>query len=303
MDLKEHIEILQRKAVCNGLMYEPRILFDQFDFDGTNQIAFSHPDVFVNTERWPLHITHMLSSMLYHDDQDERLIQRYGLRFVGHDTYYINPGAPDYPLIPLYHNVVSAASDIVTMSQSTWDFMYPVEMGRRDVFQVEVQLIVASVTPSRIAVTFHGLGMLSRQPKLLSGYIDLTDTSPGVIDTDFYRNDGLEPLFITKVTANIQPPAGQSDPTGNIRNVRLRIKQNGNGTQQWWSRGPIITSPNDRAPEPLWGVTTGRAVVHKIPGGGWRWASGEGVNAQVQAFNTQLAESVLVGLIGYVEVT
>lgn len=311
MDLRENIKVLTPKNICSGILYEPRLLFDVCTFDGTQQLNFGNPDVFRNTERYPFHITHILAAMMNQDEDeaspplgDERMVQRYGLTIIGHDTYYINPGTPDLPLLPLWHNVVSAASDIITLSQTTWDFMYPVEMGRRDTFQVEVQLIVPPETgDERVSVTFHGFGMLSKEPKILSGYIDLSSDSPGTIDTDFFRNDGLEPLMITKVTVNDQPPLANSNPTGNVRNVRMRIRQNGNGTQQWWSRGPIITAPNDRAPEPLWGITTGRAIIHKIPGGGWRWASGEGVNIKVQSYSPTRAETVLIAMAGYVEVT
>jgi len=314
MDPRELVKVLTPANIVQAPLYEPRLLFDVVTFDGATQFMTGNPDVFRNTERYPMRITHVLAGMLlaFPDNQspiggDERMVQRYGLRLRGHDTYYMNPA---YPALSLWNNVVNAASDIVTQSTSTWELEKPVILGRRDTMEVDVQLLVqpknvdGSNGSDVVSVTFECIGVVSTEPKKLTGQISIGDLLAHTIPTDFFRNDGLEPLAILKVVINDAPPLTQPNPTGNIRNVRLRIRVNGNGTNQWWNRGPVNVSPvNDRAPEPLWGLTAGRAIVHQVPGGGWLWESGEGISIELQSFVPTRAESVIIGMAGYIEIT
>jgi hypothetical protein len=313
MDANEIVKALTPENICRGVLYEPRILFDVVSFDGTQQFQTGNPDVFRNTERYPLRITHVLAGMLnvVADGQspiggDERIVQRYGLRLRGHDTYYMNP---NYPLLPLWNNVISAASDIVTQATSVWELPKPLYMGRRDVMECEVQLltqpknVAGQNTDETVAVAFHAIGLVSKEPKILTGQLVISDTLAHTIPTDFYRNDGLEPLLITKVVVNDAPNVSQTNPVGNIRNVRLRIRLNGNGTNQWWTRGPVVGSPNDRCPEPVWGITVGRSVVHEVPGGGWLWGSGEGISIELQSAQSTRVDQVIIAMAGYIEIT
>jgi hypothetical protein len=309
MEPRQLVKPLVPQNICESFRCEPRILFDILAFDGVTQVVTGNPDIFRNTERYPLRLTHILAGMLFNSGVqsqspiggDERMIQRYGLRVRGHDTYYINP---EYPLFPLWHNVINASAAITAQGLSTWKLPKYVILGRRDTIEVEVNLIATPASAERVSVQFHCVGVISREPKILTGFIDLTTTVSATIPTDFYRNDGLEPLEIHKVVFNDAAPINTANPTGNIRNVRARIRVAGNGTNSWWTRGPVNTPPiNERAPAPLWGATVGRCVTHKIPGDGWLWGSGEGVSIDVQSYVPTRTESVIVSMVGYIEIT
>ena len=312
MEPSQLVKPLVPSNICEAFRYEPRLLFDILVFDGATQVVTGNPDVFRNTERYPLRITKILAGMLFNSGVqspaqtpiggDERMVQRYGLRVRGHDTYYINP---EYPLLPLWHNVVNASSAITAQGLSTWELERPILLGRRDTIEVEVQLLTTPASNERVSVQFHCVGLVSREPKILTGFIDMTNangTNAATIPTDFYRNDGLEPLEVRKVVWDDAAPINTANPTGNIRNVRGRIRVNGNGTNQWWTRGPTTAPTNDRAPNPLWGSTVGRSIVHKIPGDGWLWGSGEGVSIDVQSYVSTRTESVIIGMAGYIEI-
>jgi len=309
MDPRQIVKVLTPKNVCQAFRYEPRLLWDTFIFDGATQIIVNNPDVFFNTERYPLRLTHILAGMLYNSGGqsqnpvggDERMIQRYGMRVYGHDTYYINPA---WPLLPLWHNVPNATGAVTAQSLSAWHLKHPVILGRRDTIEVEVQLIVAPASNERVSVQFHCVGVVSREPKILTGFADLNTVNPVTIPMDYYRNDGLEPLEIHKVVFNDAAPINTANPTGNIRNTRARIRVNGNGTTSWWTRGPVFNPPiNERAPNPLWGVSVGRSIVHKLPGDGWLFGSGEGVTVDLKSYVTTRTETVLVAMAGYIEIT
>lgn len=302
----EYFRKMAARELIEGQHYEPRLYFAPFVFDGSTQRVFAQPSIFRNGEKYPLRITHLVMAMAYEssDQQspvggDERMVQRYGLRVRNHGTYYQNSR---YTALPLYANKATSALDVISRAQSSWRFQRPFVMGNRDTFQVEVQLFVAPGSGSeRVTVTFQGVGLYSRQPKMLTGYVELSNTEKTAIDVDNYRNDGTEPLEIQQIEIHHAPSEDTADPVGNIRNVRLRVRLNGNGTNQWWNVGPInVTGWSDLVPAHLWGLETGRSIIHELPGAGWLFYPNEEIVPEMESFVTSREETVLLALAGYI---
>jgi hypothetical protein len=310
----EMLQFLAAKNVCDGVLYEPRAFFDTINFGASGAVNPSqgNPNVFRNGEQYPIRITHLVSAIRYTGTTgtfpvgDERAIQRYGIRIKGHDTYYMNPG---YAPLPLWHNVPTAASDVITRGQSTWKFWKPFYMGHRDTIEIKGSLIVGATASNtrRLAVAFEGVGALSRRPKKLYGFYDFTfadGTLERAIPTDFFRNDGTEPLEIRQMSVSVGGLSLAADPVGEIRVARLSAKLIGNGTNQRWNVGPNLGAVADfHMPGPLWGPTTGRAVIHELPAGsdghpGWIWYPGEGVSFEVQQLASR-TDQIDFGLLGH----
>jgi hypothetical protein len=285
---------------------EPRLFADTFAFDGALQRIMAQPDVFRNGEKFPLRITHLIMAAQFaaEDEQtpvggDERIVQRYGLRIRAHDTYYMN--ALSTPL-PLWANKPVTASDVITRAQACWRFDRSFILGNRDTIEIQVALLVAPETGTeRVAVAFDGVGLYSRQPKRLTGYLDINDEVTHTLDADDFRNDGTEPMEIHTATIHHTPDTAQSNPVGNIRNVRTRMRVNGNGTNQWWN-WMAVSSPTQLVPANLLGLATGRAIVHRLPGDGWIWYPNEGVTPEMESFDTTRTDTILLAMAGYVMV-
>ena len=301
---------------ADARLFEPRLFADHFAFDGDQQRIFADPDVFRNGEKFPMRITHIIVGVEYEAQTtietpprgDERAIQRYGLRIRAHDTYYMN--ALSTPL-PLWANTPIAASDVITYAQACWRLERPVILGNRDTFEIKVALIFdPGASTERVACAVDGVGLYSRQPKRLTGYIDLTDTLEHAIDSDDFRNDGTEPFEIHTITLHHTPATNSGNPVGNLRNVRARMRINGNGTNQWWDwrRNGAVASAGGAAwtdqliPAHLFGVQTGRAVVHRLPGDGWLWYPNEGVTVEMEAFVTSRSDTLWLAMAGYIMV-
>jgi len=310
MDKNEYMQRLAKRNLVekDAKHFEPRLFFDSFVFDGQTARVFSQPDVYRNGEKFPFRVTHLSASMLFTSDElqnpvggDERMIQRYSMRIRAHGVYYQNS---DVTPIPLWANKPVAAADVTTLSQSCWRFDKPFILGNRDTFQVEVSLIVAPDTDltERVAVTFAGLGLYSRMPKILTSEIDLADTLVATMDTNDFRNDGTEPLEVTHMVVHHTPSVEVTNPVGNIRNVKLRVRANGNGTNQWWN-WTAVSAATQLVPAQLFGLTTGRSVVHELPGDGWLWYPNEGVTVEVESQDTSRRDTVLIAMAGYIMVT
>lgn len=311
----ELLKFLAAQNVCDGILYEPRIYAQNFDFSvsGTQSPIYSDEDTFKNGEQYPVRITHILAAI--RDDGgaagtiDERAIQSYGLRLVSNSTYYQNG---DVSPLPLFQNVVTAsANDVVSKATSSWRFEHPVYMGDRDTFQVQVQLEYPVVPQSEVSVTvwvqFHGFGALSRQPKELAGYVTFTTSSPTAltIPSGFFRNDGTEPLEIHSMNVFVAPPTGSAGATaiGNIRRAKVSVRQMGNGTNQLWTNSDAASL--DTVAASLLGVTTGRAMVHRLPvqdlhrGRGFLWEPNQGVTLEVTGPSSGTSLSQLyIALVG-----
>lgn len=307
--------------VCEGVAYEPRLYFDQFVFEVGARVAQGNPDIFRNGEQFPIWITHVIAMMRGFDAAqlsaqtpeigDERLVQNYALRIKGHDTYYMNG---DPVGLPTWHNVRIAGSDPISRSTASWLFEKPVVLGQRDVFRVTAQLLnvaaAAGGGPRLVTVSFDGIGMLSKRPYRLAGDINLADTAATPIGTDNFRNDGAEPIVITSMNVQCNSAAAAANPAGDIQQVSVQVRQNGNGTGQNWSFGPIPAGGGGAtilAPGALWGPSMGRAVVHRLPGNGWLWQPGQGLDPELHANAVAQAriaeEAVFLGFSGFVVIT
>lgn len=313
----KNLDLLKIAArnVCDGVLYEPRLYCALFDFSDAESVTsiLAQPDIFRNGEQSPVRITHLVAAVRYEPPEeqqpsfppgDERAIQQYGMRVRAHDTFYMNPS---YVPLPLWHNQVSAASDVVTRGQSSWRFAKPVIMGKRDTIEVKFALespIPADSGTRRVSVAFSGVGLYSRRPKQLYSYVDVT-TANGIstvsLPSDQFRNTGAEPLEIYEMSAAVAGLSLASDPVGEIRLGKLSVRLTGNGTNQRWTITQD-TSVDDLVPASLWSLTSGRAVVHKLPGegddAGWLWQPGVGLNIELSNL-TARADQIYVAAIGY----
>ncbi len=319
---QQFLNFLASRNVHDGVCYEPRLKTQLFDFKVDAQVSplASDDATFLNNEQDPVRITHLVAAI--RDDgtgegTDPRLVQRFGLRIRAHDTYYMND---QFVQLPLWANRVVAATDVATRSLASWVYGFGAHrggffMGDRDNLEVKVALEYAVDAETEEAltvwVTFHGVGAISRRPKQLTGFRTFTaadGTASRAIAPEAYRNDGTEPLEITEMTIHVQAAdAGAgADPTGNIRRVKVLARQNGNGTNQRWTSTPAA-EPGNLVPAALWGLTTGRAIVHELPKNddgypGWLWYPDEGLTLEVMPNAGLTPCAVYIGLVGHIVV-
>jgi len=322
----------------DGILYEPRLKCQLFDFSAADQVSPLGSDsaTFLNAEQYPVRITHVAACIRNQGpdapegvSSDPRLVQRIGLRMRSHDTFYMND---EFVRLPLWGTQVVAGANPISRSVSSWTFHFGprgsdgaragVFMGSKDNFKVEVALEFPIDADTEVSMdvwaTFHGVGALSRRPKQITGIYTFTaadGTKPRSLGANqAFLNDGTEPLEITKMTIHCGAPNGTAgtNPVGDIRRLRVSVKQNGNGTNQRWTTTPaIMTNPPtlDLAscvPAALWGLTTGQAIVHRLPDNsdnypGWLWFPNEGMTLDVQPA-TGVRCAVYIALIGHIVV-
>lgn len=338
LEHRDYLVRLASKNICDGVIEEPRMFFDYISIDTTSltvplmpanvggvsvdlPVFAGHPNVFRNGERFPMRITHMTAAirsistttdtpLIAEDILDSILLQ-----ITGHDNFYM---ARQFSPLPLWQNVPVAAPDIVTKSSASWTFARPYILSTRDTMKVTLYLeeALGADLYQDVNVTFHGIGMVSRRPYVLTGSVQFSgasDVGPTIVDIDRYRNDGGEPIVMTDMCINCGPLQGPSDPLyvandpiGDIRNIRVQVRQQGNGTNVDWAAGPIGSEALAGCPAALCGVTSGRVLVHEFPGDGLIWEPGEGISLAVQ--NTTITPSsddigdVLIGLFGYIAI-
>jgi hypothetical protein len=331
----EYVTFLAARNVLDGILYEPRLKAQLFDFSAVGASATvkaSDDATFLNAEQYPVRITHVVAAIrdqgpnpeVNTASSDPRLVQRFGLRIRAHDTFYMND---EFVRLPLWGTEVIAGANPISRSVASWKFGYGkdrigVFMGGKDNFEVMVALEYP-VNPNTeeglgVWVTFHGVGAISRRPKQITGYRTFTSadgvSSRSMGAGQMYLNDGTEPLEITHVTTHAQAANGTAgaDPAGNIRRIRVSIRQVGNGTNQRWTTTPqLTTSPPafnmaDCIPATLWGLTAGQAIVHELPKNsdgypGWLWQPNSGLTLEVQpAAGVQAA--CYIGLAGHIVV-
>lgn len=330
----EFIQFLAQRNVMDGILYEPRIKCQLFDFSNATQVRplASDDATFINGEQYPVRVTHIVAAIrdqgpnpyVVAASSDPRLVQQIGLRVRAHDTFYMND---EFVRLPLWATQPTAGPDPVSRALSSWTFGFGkhrsgVFMGSKDNFQVHVALEYPVDADEEeglgVWVTFHGVGAESRRPKQLTGFRTFTaadGVAPRAIAPQSFLNDGTEPLEITEITVHCQAPDGTAgtDPSGNIRRLRMKVQQSGNGTNQRWTNTPNIASPipgivnlDDCVPASLWGLTTGRSVVHELPKNsdeypGWLWYPNEGMTLEVQPA-PDLQTAVYVALVGHIVV-
>lgn len=306
------IELAKTKTPLEGVINEPRVFFDEIPLNADSDVIVGGTaGVMVNGERWPIRITHMLGCLRYLDAdtrpgvEDQQNINNVLLRLRYHDQFYMNNF---FLPMPVWGNKVVAAPEAFGESVSHWDLVQnsrPFIMVARDTVQVQVQLRDSGAPNAAVPVdvVLHGFGMLSHRPYILNGHRDLANITVTDLPTTDFRNDGSEPIVITDVTCNVGPELDSESPVGNINRVSLNIKQHGNGTGGWWFIGPV-TPPNaiGRMQATLMGVTTGRAVVHQLPGDGLIWNPGDGMNIDVRAQIDDMASVLCIAFAGYIMV-
>ena len=304
-DLNENVIALARENIDAGRIVEPRVFYDSLVMPTTaGIIAQGNPDVFRNGEQFPIRITHMLaayrpSSNAVSGNPDERIIQRANLRISQHDHFYMNR---DFVPLPLWSNVVVAGHEILQQQTATWHFDRPFIVATRDSMLVRLVLEFATASGIRTGgVSFTGYGLVSKQPIFVGATASLTGIAPVQLPTDRFRNDGAEPWVITDMAISCTAEDTASG-AGDIRQMRLQVRQVGNGTNADWCVGPIGAVPLPECPAVLFGKTTGRAVTHQIPGGGWLWEPGEGVTIEATESVASGGESLAIGLLGHIEV-
>lgn len=334
-DTNEFVTFLAARNVLDGIAYEPRVKAQLFDFSASGASATvqaSDDATFINAEQYPIRITHVLAAIrdqgpnptVEAASSDPRLVQRFGLRIRAHDTFYMND---EFVRLPLWGTEVIAGASPISRAVASWKFGYGkdrigVFMGSKDNFEVMVALEypVDPITEVGLGVwvTFHGVGAISRRPKQLTGFRTFTAadgvSSRSMGANQMFLNDGTEPLEICEMTVHAQASNGTAgtDPSGNIRRLRVSVRQVGNGTNQRWTTTPhLTTSPpmfnmNDCIPAPLWGLTTGQAIVHELPKNsdgypGWLWMPNSGLTLEVQPAAAVQA-ACYIGLAGHIVV-
>jgi hypothetical protein len=310
--LRELARLAQKNA-CDGILYEPRLFFDAFPFEVGRQIVPGNEGAFYNGEPWPVRVTKIVAMMAPGDNVqvqppqgDERLIQRYGLRVGHHDSFYMNEA---FIALPLWHNMPTTGAQALIRGACTTLFDKTFPLGNRDTLQVEVQLLSTPPSPRKVSASFNGTGRLSHRPYQLSASIDLVDEVVQTLDVDLLRNAGVEPIDIEEMTLFCGAPEQDSNPAGDIQQLLVSIKQIGNGTEREWQSPPSAPVPFPLCPASLWGVTTGRVIVHELPGPpeapGWLLNPNEGLTTEIISFDTTrpVSETVLLGMYGYVIVT
>lgn len=316
---------LAARNVCDGVQVEPRLWWNEFVFEAAgSSLVTADDNVFYNGDQYPVRITHITAAMRPRDTDpspppsilqgDERLIQRYGLLIETHDTFYQNP--LHCPL-PLWHNVCSAGMQAISTGYASVRFQRSFPLAQRQSWQVRVQLENLPVDERTVGITFHGVGRISRRPYLFNGQVALSTLVLGNIDPFELRAQGGEPVDIWGMSLFCSAIADVNDAAGDLRQLRVSIRSTGNGTQSNWEHGPIPSAGSQQlAPAILWGVTTGRAIVHALPrtdegpdGGlyGWLVQPGQGFTVSMLNFETvhqaTIEEAVWLGFYGYIVIT
>lgn len=331
---------LAAKNITSGIINEPRVFYDvvtleQPQLNGATvqlpgPVSVGDPDAFINRSQFPVRITHASAQLLWKEYNgvviglDERKIQGAGLNLRHHDEYYMSN---DFQPLPLWATEYVALSPAVTMTTSTWEFPCPVILSARDSLLVETSVVLdladyfpVEQVPSDLlaSVSFTGTGVLSGRPYFFGAQLVL-DTTPGVkrtFDPTKLRNTGAEPIALTNMTFSqpgftVTEAAVPSFTTGNIRLLDIQVRQQGNGTQEEWFRGPTIPTLRPRMPAGLLGYHGGRSVVHRFPGDGLIWEPGDGVVPQLRALVANLEETdgetdvmpdIAISLMGYTSV-
>ena len=315
----DYLVTLAQRRLDKGISHEPRGYYDRLELvidDNVGLFTEGNPDVFRNTEDYPVRITHAAFSVNYFDQasnvDDERNVQLIAANFRFHDQWYMNPPTV---VLPVWSNKQVNAVDSVSWGTSSWRFSEGrwtdedaggcFVLSARDTLQVNAELIGAPTYPNIAAtVTFTGYGIASHRPYMLSSDGDIGAPGTITLNTHDYRNDGGEPILITDMATHISGDLGDgaTDPTGDSRRLRINVRQVGNGTNRYWFQGPIAPVPIPQCPSSLLGITSGRAIIHEFPNP-LTWEPGQGIGVVGQSVNpgdTDIDSFLNVGLFGYI---
>lgn len=301
----DHLIKLASENIDRGVIEEPRFFFDQITL--TSILSKNDPNAFLNGEEFPVRITHAIFGFRTPDSgaiPEERLLQKAGVRMVFHDQYY---QSRQFAPVPLWASKVTTGPTALAQGFATYTFDRPVILSARDSLRVQVALEFEPDGAKRISVGVHGVGLQSKRPYFFQSYRDVGDAIPIVLPTGDFRNDGAEPIGLTDLVISVSAPTGDFVGAGDIRTVRLQVRQVGNGTGRDWAGTPVLQAtgvPIPQMPAHLWGTTQGRAVVHRFPGEGLLWEPNEGVQMEAIALDTDAEDkNLLICLAGYVSLT
>ncbi len=277
------------------------------------------------------------------------LAQKLMLRVERYGEYYMNE---THIRASAWHNVACAPPANVGESLVSHTFFQPVVLSARDSLRVDIEAIYPAASQQmfipppgatqevllnsvpvdglgatlggEVYVALGGGGTRYGRPYVLSGGARPT-TEGGLtffsVDPSQLQNIGNEPIALTSISVNaavktIFDPNNQPTP-GRIydtRFFRVRIRQQGNGTQANWFRGPTFPQLIDRMPLSMLGTSINTAVVHRFPGDGIQLDPGEfvrvtGLNEKYGPFESTVTEPDVIPRIydvafaGYIMVT
>lgn len=327
-------------GACKGVRYEPRVWYDVYDapVDATGVIIPSpNTDVFINSEEFPVVMTKMIFSVLgitinslddppiplYVIDGLDSWMNLFAVRIRQHGNYFMEgttrqidtqtAGVP----IGVFNSGINAQVENISPGVVVWEFDKPTILSTRDSFRIPVQLQSTNdySTTRPVSVGLQGYGLISKQPYNLGGSIDAGPTSAAAdIDETNFRNDGNEPIVLTRMTAFCGPSSEELiDKTPDSRWAAINMKQIGNGSNANWFSGPSGQNGATAfpyCPLPLLGGTGGSStVIHTLPGPGWVFNPGEGISIDYRnpmsiSFGyTVVSLRIGVSLLGYQVVT
>jgi hypothetical protein len=298
----DYLVQMAARNVCEGVIEEPRAYWDELTLLGVTQVSRGAPGVLVNGEQFPVRLTHISMALIPVGvvGTDERFIQRVGARLVFHDNYYMSR---DFVAAPLWANKVVAAGDANTAGNSSLIFCRPNILSARDSLRFELQLNTVPDSARLVSAAVTGVGMLSKRPYFFSDAISIDNMNIRQLSTAQFRNDGSEPVALTDMSVSCGAPVDDAVGQGDIRELRLNVRQIGNGTQANWFQGPNVPAPLTRIPAQLLGYGTGRGIVHRFPGEGVMWEPGTGVTLEMQALDASVVGmNVGFSLYGYISV-
>lgn len=292
-------------AIVQARIVEPRIYFDEVRLDTAGAETDGTPDVLRNAEGFPVRITHMLASLAYFDQaglvENELEVQRVGVMLRFGDAHYMARVAT---ALPIWSNEIVAAGAAVSPGTSSWRFTRPLKFAPQDALRVDAALedAPASAIPAVVGVT--GIGTRTKRPYFFSGELQLTAATVRTFAIDDFRNSSDEAVLLTDLTVSCSAPVLEVDPSGDIRRLRVSLRQLGNGTGRDWVAGQPPNTLAGFVPASLLGVTTGRAVVHRFPADGIVWDPGEGVSLIAQGLTASPPNAILhIGFVGHMLVT
>lgn len=286
----DYLVELAAKNPCEGKIEEPRAYFDILPaLPASQRPIFNNAAPFQNGEDWPVMITHMTAALYPafgaspETGFNEEDIQRVAMRMQWDDTYY---QSTEFIALPNWANRVSASSASVDRASSSYTFDRPLILGARDSLEVDVQLATPPSGTRLVNVCFHGVGLLSGRPYILSGESDIGNAITTRLDPEQFINGGEEPIALTDCTMMVSAESTDLSGRGDIRYAALGVRVIGNGTQAQFFQGPDNVAIARLLPGSLLGVTTGRAIVHEFPGNGMRMEPGNSFRVEAIALDT-----------------
>lgn len=314
-------DLLAKKQIvtASGRRYEPRIYFQEYVFATDDEYVYPDPTSWRNGEQFPFVVTHITAMMRGNRDRNDEqfpqqgspaLINDYSLQIKSHDATYMSSS---YLPIPTWHNVRNASSDVFGASTSSWIFDKPMRFDNRSSFKIQVRLeraptdVEGGPTTRRCGVRVDAVGVNTGRPYTLGDSLILDSDGMETFNSARLSNVFGEPLNVLGMTFSLgsEAPGFMAD----ITQLRARIVVDGTGTSQGWSHGGGAPPfPHDMVPVSLLGITSGLCVCHRLPGRGWLWDPGQGVDPTIRY--DQLAtrpreepEGVMLGFIGYTVIT